>query len=80
MSSAQFKRVPSNESVKRSLDINNNNANANSNNLIGNTPNSLRLSREVGKSPGKIFSFDKNTNVAHSVAVSSSSCKSNIMS
>lgn len=47
--SSSQKRVPSNESVKRSLDINS-------------TPNSMRMSREVGKSPGKIFSFDKNIN------------------
>lgn len=43
-----------------------------------NTPNSLRMNREVGKSPGKIFSFDKNINITQSVSVTGS--KSNILS
>jgi hypothetical protein len=62
------KRVPSNDSVKRTLDIGNANMT---------TPNSLRMSREVGKSPGKIFNFDKNSNVASSVQYSSSNHQSN---
>lgn len=59
--------------MKRSLDINNAGGNLNMN-----TPNSLRMNREVGKSPGKIFSFDKNINITQSVSVTGS--KSNILS